>query len=314
MKRVVIIVIAVLGLGAAVAGMMYWKSAKGVPAERLEAEYLTAADRFVEVAGARVRVREEGPDDAPVVVLVHGFTMSLESWDDWAHALSQDYRVIRYDLLGHGLTGPDPQTRYAPEARAAFLIELLNILEIERAHFAGNSLGGTIAWRLAAAAPERVERLVLISPAAYPFNGVADEPVEAPKAVELFYRTAPAEAVRAALDMIYGAEQVDDARVEVMRDMMRREGNGGAYIEHLAQFTLPDASAQLAKVAAPTLILWGAQDALIPPAHGTRLQAELSDARLIEYPDLGHAAHEEDPERTLADVLVFLAENAEPVL
>lgn len=293
----------VLGAGY----VWYLNAAGGEAADALEAEYMTANDRFVDVSGARVRVREEGPVDGEVIILIHGFSFSLESWDGWAERLSEDYRVIRYDLLGHGLTGPDPQERYAPQARAEFLAELMDALDIERASLAGSSLGGTIAWRFAAAFPDRVDHLILVDPGVFPFNEVGDTPVEPPAAIQAFLQLAPEAGVRQSLAFSYAdPAAVSEARVQTIIDMMRREGNGDAFIAHIRQFTMPDPSALLARITAPTLILWGGRDLLIPASHGPRVAAAIANSQLIVYDDLAHAAHEDDPERTVADVLTFL--------
>lgn len=285
----------------------YQNAASGESATALEAQYMTADDRFVEVAGARVRVREQGPAGAPPVILIHGFTFSLESWDGWAADLSQDYRVIRYDLLGHGLTGPDPQQRYAAQERAEFLADLMDALGLDSATIAGNSLGGTVAWRFAATWPDRVDNLILVDPGVFPFNEVGDEPVEPPAAIQAFLQLAPEAGVRQSLAFSYAdPAAVSETRVQTIIDMMRREGNGDAFIAHIREFTMPDPTALLAQISAPTLILWGGRDFLIPASQGPRVEAAIPDARLIIYDDLAHAIHEDDPARTVADVRAFL--------
>jgi pimeloyl-ACP methyl ester carboxylesterase len=310
MKKFVLIVLALLAFGAAIAGGFYWRALKGVSAEALEARYVTPVDRFVDIAGARVRIREEGDPSAPPLVLIHGFAHSLETWDGWAEALESEYRVIRYDLLGHGLTGPDPKERYAPEERAGFLGEILSALNIEDAIIAGNSLGGLAAWRFASNNPDRVTALILISPGAYALNGVSDEPADIPAAMKAYLLTAPEAGVRASAELIYADDlRITDERIAVMRDMIRREGNGKALIRSLEEFTLPDPTEALAQIAAPTLILWGEGDILIPVEQGRRIESAIPNARLIAYPGVGHAAQEEAPEQTAVDVISFLREH-----
>ncbi|HXI87358.1 MAG TPA: alpha/beta fold hydrolase, partial [Parvularculaceae bacterium] len=159
-----------LAIAAGLAVVLFlWLRRKGIDPRILERRYADG-DRFLSIAGARVRVREEGPPDAPVLFLLHGFTHSLESWDGWSRTLAKRNRVIRYDLLGHGLTGPDLKKRYAPVARAAFLGEVMDALGVDAASVAGNSLGGLAAWRFAADNPARVKSLILISPGAYSIN------------------------------------------------------------------------------------------------------------------------------------------------
>lgn len=308
-KAIIALVLLATALGA---GAWVIGNSRGVDGSGLEARYLTAADRFVTVDGARVRVREEGPEDAPVVVLLHGFTFSLESWDGWARELRDEFRIVRFDLLGHGLTGPDSQRRYAPEERAEFLGDLLDALGHERVHLAGNSLGGLVAWRFAADHPARVDRLILKDAAAFPMNGVADEPAPVPPMMEAFLRFAPEAGVRQSLAFVYAdAAAVTETRVAVLVDLMRRAGNGQAFVDHLNEFTLPDPRSDLARITAPTLILWGGQDALIGSNNASLLAAAIRDAQTIIYDDLGHVPQEEDAARTVRDARDFLLEGSD---
>ncbi|WP_165793450.1 alpha/beta fold hydrolase [Hyphococcus luteus] len=307
MKKILIGLAVVAGLVVAAGGVLVWRASAGLSPAALESRYATSADRFVEIAGARVRVREEGPQGAPPILLIHGFTHSLETWDGWAKAFSKTHRVIRYDLLGHGLTGPDPKERYAPEERAAFVGDVLDGLGVEHAVIVGNSLGGLAAWRFAHDHPDRAQALILISPGVYSLNGVSDEPAEIPAAMKAYLMTAPEAGVAASAKIIYGDDsKLTTERLKTMRAMMRRRGNGEAMIKSLEEFTLPDPTALLQDIETPTLILWGEADAVIPIEQGRRMQAEMPNAALITYPGVGHAAQEEAPEETVADAIEFL--------
>lgn len=265
------------------------------------------ADAIVSVAGAHVRVRQEGPPEAPVIVLVHGFTFSLESWDAVAADLAQDYRVIRYDLLGHGLTGPDPQKRYAPQERAEFLLELMTALGVEQAAVIGHSLGGIVSWRFAASHPDRVSQLVLIAGPAFDFSGVADEPGAPPAPLRMHLMNPTRFGVNAMAGVFYAdPDRIPNTRFDEIVTMMSAEGVGQASLDHLAEFTMPDPTEALARITAPTLILWGENDALIPVSHAERVRAALSDARVVTYRDVGHVVHEEAPGRVLPDIRAFL--------
>ena len=109
--------------------------------------------------------RDEGPRGDPTpIVLLHGTSASLHTWEGWAHTLKAQRRVISLDLPGFGLTGPF-SGRYTPDdyrgdTYARFVIDLLDTLQLPRVVLGGNSLGGEIAWRVATLAPERVDRLV----------------------------------------------------------------------------------------------------------------------------------------------------------
>ena len=287
MSRTVIafIVLAALIVIGAMAWMLTRPAADPAldQAARLDSPYWTDADRLVDIDGVMARVRSEGPADAPVIVMVHGFSYSLESWDGWAEDLSADHRVIRMDLPGHGLTGPDPLQRYSVPQTVEFLGALLDELGLDHVTLAGNSLGGLVSWRLAAQRPDLVDRLVLVAPGAYSINGVTDQPVAVPMGVSFYLTSAPEAMVAAASAGLYG-----DVRLEV--------------------FTLPDPTADLARVQAPALVLWGGRDVMIPVEQAARIAADLPQAELIIHDDLGHILHEEDPARTVADVRAFLAQ------
>ena len=276
----------------------------------VKAAYVAADDQFIDVVGATIRLRDEGPRDAPVLVMLHGFTFSLETWDGLAEALRADYRIVRYDLLGHGLTGPDPQQRYAPKERAAFLGEVLTALKIERPTLIGISLGGLVAWRHLATDPGAAQALVLISPGAYPFNGVGDQPAPVPAPVAFVLRNPNKITVGATFKNVYGsAAEASDERLATALAMM--QGNGDAYVASLEEFTLPDPTPDLANVNVPTLIVWGEDDALISPTDGPMLQSAMPNATLITYPDVGHVAQEEAPAKLAEDIRRFLSSSVD---
>ncbi|MCC5997373.1 MAG: alpha/beta fold hydrolase [Oceanicaulis sp.] len=273
-----------------------------------EVDLPAGSDRIVEAADQSWRVREEGPADAPALILIHGFSHSLETWDAWAGDLSADYRVIRFDLPGHGLTGPRDDAAYAVEDTVAQVGALLNEIAPERFILGGSSLGGLVAWRYAALQPDRVEALVLVSPGGYPNHGVGDEPAPLPLPVRLYLTTAPEVSVRAATRALYAdPSRVTDEQVERIRSMMRTPGVPEALIRRIEQFTLPDPEPDLAQVRAPALLLWGAADAMIPPEHGRRFEAAMPDARLVVLENAGHMPMEEAPEDTVMVVRNFLA-------
>ncbi len=275
----------------------------------IEARYMTGEDRYVEAAGQRWRVRETGPEDAPAIVLIHGFSHSLESFDGWADELDGDHRVIRFDLPGHALSAPREDGAYTVDDTVGQVAALLNEIAPPRFVIGGNSLGGLVAWRYAAERPERVAALVLVSPGGFPNLGVGDEPADVPGAVEAYLRFAPRPGVAQATAALYGdASRLDDARIDRIADLMKTEGTAQALIDRVSVFTLPDPEPDLARIEAPALIVWGGRDAMIPSAHAARFEAAMPDARALVYPGLGHMAMEEDPETTARDLRAFLDE------
>ena len=273
------------------------------------AQWMTGEDRFVEAAGQTWRVRESGAADAPALVLIHGFSHSLESLEPLADALEADWRVIRFDLPGHALTGPRADGAYAVQDTVAQVGALLDEIAPETYALAGHSLGGLVAWRHAAAAPDAVSALILIAPGGYPNLGVGDAPAPAPAVVKLFLTAAPEAGVAAATAGLYAdPARLTEAQIDRIHGLMRVEGVGEALIARLEQFTLPDPNPDLQTIAAPTLIVWGQRDAMISPEHGPRFAAAIPNARLALIEDAGHLPVEEQPDVTAEAIRAFLAE------
>ena len=132
----------------AVAAYALWTPDR--PRAALEARYLEPGCGYQDVAGIRLHLCDSGPRHAPALILLHGFGSSLQTWDAWATSLQADYRVIRFDLPGSGLTGPDPTGDYHDSRSIAILDALMTKLGIARASLIGNSIGGRIAWKFAA--------------------------------------------------------------------------------------------------------------------------------------------------------------------
>ncbi|NBT56672.1 MAG: alpha/beta fold hydrolase, partial [Betaproteobacteria bacterium] len=101
-----------------------------------------------------VFVQDSGPREAPVMLLLHGFGASLQAWDGWVPALEKNLRVLRIDIPGFGLSGPAVNQDYSDAADVARVIALLDQLGVQQVIMAGHSMGGRIAWNLAAAHPE----------------------------------------------------------------------------------------------------------------------------------------------------------------
>jgi pimeloyl-ACP methyl ester carboxylesterase len=275
----------------------------------LEQRYLRWAGDLVEVDGLRLHVRDEGPRGAPALLLLHGFGASLHTWEPWAQALRGDHRVIRIDLPGHGLTGPDPDGDYSDARAHRLLLALLDRLGVERASLVGSSIGGRIAWSFAARHPQRVERLVLIAPDGFasPGRGYGQVPA-VPWAMQLARWTLPRPLLRWGLAPAYADPQavLTDALLERYHELVLAPGVRAAMAQRLAQTLIEDPVPLLRRITAPTLLLWGELDALIPVANADDYLAALPDARKIVLPGIGHLPHEEDPAGSLPPVRAFL--------
>jgi pimeloyl-ACP methyl ester carboxylesterase len=274
----------------------------------LETAYRVTPGDYLEVAGIRLHLRDSGPKGAPAIVLLHGFGSSLDTWDAWAHALSADFRVIRYDLPGFALTGPDPTGDYSETRGMQVLAAVLDRLGIAHATIIGNSIGGKLAWEFAAAYPARVDKLVLISPDGFASPGFEyGKPAVVPGWMGLMRFVLPKPFVKMSLAPAYGdPSALTPELVTRYWDLMRAPGARGAMLARLEQTVLTDPEPDLRRVQAPTLLLWGQQDGMIPVANAADYQKDLKRCRLVVLPGLGHVPQEEAPAVSLAPVVAFL--------
>ena len=276
----------------------------------LAARYVAADDQFITMLGVRLRVRISGPADAPVVILLHGFGGSLETWEPWAVVLSKQYRVVRFDLPGFGLTGPDPSGDYTDARTVRLLAALMDALGVQKASLIGNSLGGKIAWNFAVEYPGRVEKLVLISPDGFASPGFEyGVKPKLPAVMRLLPYTLPRFMLRMNLAVAYAdPKRLSDATLTRYQDMMLAPGDRQAMLERMVQVMLVPPGPELAKITAPTLILWGERDGMIPFSNSADYVRDIPGARLVALPGLGHVPFEEDPAGSLPPVLAFLRE------
>jgi pimeloyl-ACP methyl ester carboxylesterase len=278
----------------------------------LQARWAPPPSAFIDVGELRVHYRDEGPrDDPEPIVLLHGTSASLHTWEGWAAALRGQRRVVSFDLPGFGLTGPNSSGDYSDASYVRFVLQTLDALKLQRVVLGGNSLGGAVAWQTAVAAPQRVAALILVDAAGYRFE---------PTSVPLGFRIArtpvlnrlmrnvlPRSVIDSSVRNVYGhPERVTSDLVDRYMAMTARAGNRQALAQRMAQLTWGDKAADVATLRVPTLVLWGGQDRLIPVAHAHRFGQDIPGSTVVVFDDLGHVPHEEDPQRTVDAVKRFL--------
>jgi pimeloyl-ACP methyl ester carboxylesterase len=290
----------------AILALALWLYAPDKPRSVLEAAY---PGNYRLVDGVRLRLRDTGPRGAPAVIMIHGFGASLETWEPWARALSAHYRVIRFDLPGFGLTGADPTGDYTDAREIRILIDLMNQLGLVRASLIGNSLGGRIAWNFAAQHPDRVTRLVLVSPDGFASPGFPyDKAPKTPLMMRLLPYVAPRGLLRANLAAAYGRPAaLQDTTLTRYRDLLLAPGVRRAILARLGQVILRDPAPTLARIHAPVLLIWGEKDRMIPISNAADYMRDLPHATLVRLPALGHVPFEEDPGASIIPVERFLA-------
>ncbi|HET6149722.1 MAG TPA: alpha/beta hydrolase [Polyangia bacterium] len=299
---------ALLILALVVAGIFSQLRAD-LPLEVVRARWATGSSRFAEVDGMQVHYRDEG--SGATILLLHGTSASLHTWDGWTSELARRYRVVRLDLPAFGLTGPSPARDYSIAAYVTFLDHAIARLGLASFAVAGNSLGGDIAWHYALAHPDKVRALILVDAAGYPLERgpapIAFRIARWPLLPRLLTLLDPRVLVEDGLRRCYGdPARIRPGVVDRYLDLTLRPGNRVAFLDRMRTPAIDD-SALIKTIARPTLILWGARDRVIDAISAPRFARDIAGSQLVVYDDLGHIPMEEDPTRTVRDAEAFLA-------
>lgn len=285
------------------------------------AKYGAPPSRFVKLPdGLVVHLRDEGPRQAPVPVLVllHGSNADLHTWDAWTEALKDRYRVIRIDQIGHGLTGADPRGDYRPAGFAARLGQVVDALGLGQFVLAGNSMGGGIAIRYALDHPGRVSALVLVDAAGAPViqqpRGNIGFKLAAMPGINLVARqVTPRWMVEKSLRQTVSNQAiVNAAMIDRYWELLRYPGNRAATMQRFALPRVPYSRQQFASLKLPVLVMWGERDGLIPLSSGKLMASLIPGAALIVYPGIGHIPMEEAAQRSAGDLAAWLAAHGLP--
>lgn len=286
--------------------------------EEMRAKYAGEPSQFVDIGGGvTVHLRDEGPKDAPAIMLLHGSNGDLHTWQPWVEALTDRYRVIRFDQIGHGLTGPDPRADYGRENYAEDVREVADKLGLQTFILGGHSMGGKHALTFAANYPERLRGLILVDASGGPMpeDGTDDEDsgnigfaiARIPGVNRIAEQITPRFLIAQSLEQTVATPGfVTDARIDHYWEMLRYPGNRAATLARLTQDYDPLTEKQIAAIDAPALILHGEEDRLIPAEASRWLDRMLADSQLTIYPGVGHLPHEEAPEQTISRVEEWL--------
>lgn len=307
MKLAIVSTLCLLVVAGAIIGVWLWTPDR--PRAALQSKYQASAADIVSVENVRLHVRDSGAKSAPSVIMLHGFGSSLHTWEPWAEALQNEYRVIRLDLPGSGLSEPDPAGRYDDQRTMDIILALMDRLGVARAAFVGNSIGGRIAWNFAAHHPERVTKLVLISPDGFASRGFSyDKKPDVPAMAHVMRYILPKSMVRSSLAQAYGDPSLlTDGTVDRYYELMLAPGSRSALIARMEQTILRDPVPLLRRLQVPVLLIWGDRDKMIPVGNAADYVREMPQAKVVTFPALGHVPHEEAPAQSLVPVKAFLA-------
>jgi pimeloyl-ACP methyl ester carboxylesterase len=266
---------------------------------------------FADLDGLRVHYQECGTGTP--LVLVHGFMSSTFDWKDVLPLLSNRFHLIAVDLKGFGFTAK-PKGDYTLGAQAEMVVRLLDHLKIEKAVLCGQSMGGKVVLRVASRHPGRVSALILVDSGGVkigkgkPANrSVRRWPVIGPLA-EALTLSSSASFVRDGLRRCYyDKAKVTEDRVATCHRVLKTRAGQSATRATLAQASPELTEPVISSLGQPTLIIWGAQDQLVPLEAGKRFHTLIPGSRLVVFDQCGHAPQNEMPERFAKEVTEFLA-------
>jgi pimeloyl-ACP methyl ester carboxylesterase len=312
----------ILGVIVAIlVGGFFYLNQPDIPRSVLEAKYHATSAEFVTLPdGARVHFRERGAADAPVLLLLHGSNSSFMTWEPWSKSLSDHFHVIALDLPGHGLTGAVPNHDYSETGMVKFVDEFADAKHLQSFALAGNSMGGGVAAHYAEDHPARVSKLILVDaggmwvrmgdkiPLAFKLMG---NPWFKPVMLHITPRSLVTEGLN---DAIVRKAVINDAMIDWYWDFTRMEGTREATFERSSR----DRSGKewsyvhdhVGQIKAPTLILWGEQDHLVPVDSAHAYNKAIPGSKLTIYPATGHIPMEEVADQSSADVRAFLSQPA----
>jgi pimeloyl-ACP methyl ester carboxylesterase len=278
-----------------------------IPLDELKAEYAPPPSKFMMMDGATVHYRDEGTGYP--VVLIHGMSSSLHTWQGWTDIMSKQYRVIRMDLPGFALTGPTTENNYTVPYYESFVARFLDSMGVKECYMVGSSLGGLITWNYALHHPEQVKKIVLLDAAGYaiknpPFViGLARN-----KLVSLVMRyITPRFIIAQSMKQVYGDPgKITDSVTERYFKMTLRAGNRGAFIAFVNAINLHSHDTlPIQQIRTPALIEWGEIDRWIPVEDAHKFNRDIKGSQLITYPGVGHIPMEEIPAQSCADAMRF---------
>ncbi len=272
------------------------------PAE-MRAKYGGEPSQFVDLGGGlMVHLRDEGPRDAEAIILLHGSNADLRAWQPWTDRLKAKYRIIRFDQIGHGLTGPAPDGDYAMPAFVDTVDRVADTLKLDRFILGGNSMGGGIAMAYALKHPERLDGLILVDAGGAPIKregagNIGFTIARTPVVNRLMAHITPRSLVTKSLSQsVSNQGVVTPEAVDRYWELLRYPGNRAATMARFGQERKPFDPAALKRLEIPVLIIWGEEDRLIPFEAAGWFKANLPNSTLISYPHIGHLPMEETPD------------------
>jgi len=283
----------------------------------VKAKFTQSSSHFVLWRGAEIHYTDEG--SGVPVVMIHGLGGSFRNWDKLRDRMKNDYRVIRIDLPGFGLSDlPQPdgdKPDYIQQYRD-FMTFMLDTMHVDSVYLVGNSMGGMMSWGTTVDHPDRVKKLVLIASAGYDMENVSNNAARALKMPFIGYflkKGFPLSFSEGnARKIYYDHSKINHEAVKDNNMIWNREGNIPAAIALASSGQFPD-SGMIASVKCPTLIIWGKDDKIVPFNHAYRFKRDIKGSEVIAFDHCGHCPMIELPDETAAAIRRFFNPTPAPV-
>ncbi len=304
-KKIVFVVF--IGISALLAFL--YKS--DIPFEELKNKYTNEQSKFINIQGISVHYRDEGnQNDSIPLVLIHGTSSSLHTWDSIVPAIVAKKRIIRLDLPAFGLTGPHPQRDYSIDFYNQFIDAFLNAIGVQQYIIAGNSLGGSIAWNQVLRYPNKVKQLILINSGGYPKKNekgnIGFKLASMPVVGDVLLNFTPRGIIRKSVEDVYSDKtKVSEDLVNRYYDLLLRKGNRQATLDIFKQ-RKSGGSEKIKNIQTPTLIIWGEDDQLIDVSNAHLFQKDIQNSQLLIIPKTGHVPMEENPNPVINTIISFI--------
>jgi pimeloyl-ACP methyl ester carboxylesterase len=275
--------------------------------------------RFVEINGLKVHYKTTG-QGRPVLILLHGFGASVFSWREVMGPLAEFGTVVAFDRPAFGLTErPLPgdwqgENPYSAEAAVQLTVGLMDQLGVEQAILVGNSAGGAIAMRTSLQFPQRVQALILVSPAVYGGGGVpgwARPLLRLPQVRRLgplVVRSLVVRLENALPTAWHDRGKITPQVLAGYKKPLQVDKWDRAFWEYLLAGRPSNLEGQLDGITVPTLVITGDDDTWVPTAQSVRLADHLPNAELVVIPDCGHVAMDECPQEFMQAAAAFLGQ------
>jgi pimeloyl-ACP methyl ester carboxylesterase len=267
---------------------------------------------FTTVAGVRVHYQEAGDENAPPMILIHGFISSNLVWNETFLSLARaGFRVIAPDLPGYGYSDKPSDGQYTIDAQAYAVVGLMDRLGIDQATIVGASYGGAIAATIALDYPERVTRLVLVGavtndqPKKKLLLRLASVPLLGDVATPLFLGSRWI--LRKRTEEVYRrlGYPVDERKLEARHHLLETANTHRAMIRTIRRWSADRISREASLISQPTMLVWGEEDTHIPVSDAFRLREAIPNSRLVVFRRCGHLPPTECPEKFVEVVAGF---------